>query len=94
MRSIILTLFTFYSFQLLAQHDHGHNRPIQFPDIPGYQTLKCDFHQHTVFSNGSVWPNIRVQEAVKDGLDAISITDHLEYQPHEDDIPHPDLNRS
>jgi histidinol phosphatase-like PHP family hydrolase len=49
---------------------------------------------HTVFSDGSVWPNIRVQEAIKDGLDAIAVTDHLEYQPHKNDIPHPDRNRS
>ncbi len=69
------------------------DRIIEFPDIPGFITLKCDFHQHTVFSDGSVWPDIRVQEAIKDGLDAISITDHIEYQPHKDDIPHPDRNR-
>jgi predicted metal-dependent phosphoesterase TrpH len=69
-------------------------RKLQFPDIPGYKTLKCDFHQHTVFSDGSVWPDIRVQEALRDGLDAISLTEHLEYQPHKDDIPHPDRNRS
>lgn len=72
----------------------GNSRAIEFPDIPGYRTLKCDFHMHTVFSDGSVWPNIRVQEALRDGLDAISITDHLEYQPKEEDIPHPDRNRS
>lgn len=70
------------------------DRRIAFPDIPGYQTLKCDLHLHTVFSDGSVWPSIRVQEALMDGLDAISITDHIEYQPHRDDIPHPDMNRS
>ncbi len=69
------------------------DRKIEFPDIAGYQTLKCDFHMHTVLSDGSVWPNIRVQEAIRDGLDAISITDHIEYQPHIDDIPHPDRNR-
>lgn len=69
-------------------------RTIVFPDIPGYKTLKCDFHMHTVFSDGSVWPDIRVEEALRDGLDAISLTDHLEYQPHENDIPHPDRNRS
>lgn len=69
-------------------------RKIEFPDVPGYYTLKCDFHQHTVFSDGEVWPSIRVQEAKKDGLDAISITDHIEYQPHKDDIPHKDRNRS
>ena len=32
---------------------------VNFPDIPGYKTLKCDFHTHTVFSDGSVWPDIR-----------------------------------
>jgi len=70
------------------------DRIIEFPDIPGYRTLKCDLHMHTVLSDGYVWPNIRVQEALRDGLDAISITDHLEYQPHQNDIPHPDRNRS
>jgi hypothetical protein len=70
------------------------DRRIEFPDIPGFRTLKCDFHMHTVFSDGSVWPDIRVQEALKDGLDAISVTDHIEYQPHRKDIPHPDMNRS
>jgi len=77
-----------------SNEQHAKERIIEFPDIPGYKTLKCDFHQHTVFSDGSVWPNIRVQEAIKDGLDAISITDHIEYQPHSADIPHPDRNRS
>jgi 3',5'-nucleoside bisphosphate phosphatase len=56
--------------------------------------MKCDLHQHTVFSDGSVWPDIRVMEALEDGLDAISLTEHLEYQPHKADIPHPDRNRS
>ncbi|MDX2443434.1 MAG: Sb-PDE family phosphodiesterase [Bacteroidales bacterium] len=88
--TILIFLFTI-SIHLSAQHNH--DRKIQFPDIPGYKTLKCDFHQHTVFSDGSVWPDIRVQEAIKDGLDAISITDHIEYQPHSDDIPHADRNR-
>lgn len=57
-----------------------------FPDIHGYVTLKCDFHMHTVFSDGSVWPVIRVQEAWRDGLDAIAITDHIEYKPHKADV--------
>ncbi len=77
-----------------AQHSHAQERLIEFPDVPGYLTLKCDFHLHTVFSDGSVWPDIRVQEALRDGLDAIALTDHLEYQPHAEDIPHPDRNRS
>lgn len=59
---------------------------VNIPDIPGYVTLKCDFHMHTVFSDGDVWPTVRVQEAWLDGLDAIAITDHIEYQPHSQDI--------
>ncbi len=66
---------------------------INIPDLPGFSTLKCDFHMHTVFSDGNVWPTIRVAEAWRDGLDAIAITDHIEYQPHKDDIPK-NLNRS
>lgn len=61
--------------------------PIRIPDLPEYKTLKCDFHIHTVFSDGSVWPNVRVEEAWREGLDAIAITDHIEYQPHKKDIP-------
>lgn len=80
---------------LLFAHDpHKHGRAISFPDIPGYKTLKVDLHQHTVFSDGDVWPTIRVEEALKDNLDAISLTEHLEYQPHKADIPHPDRNRA
>lgn len=77
-----------------AQNTHPPQRIIEFPDIPGFLTLKCDLHIHSVFSDGSVWPDIRVQEAIRDGLDAISLTEHLEYQPHKDDIPHPDRNRA
>jgi 3',5'-nucleoside bisphosphate phosphatase len=56
----------------------------KIPDIPGYLTLRCDFHMHTVFSDGLVWPTVRVEEAWREGLDAISITDHSEYLPHKD----------
>jgi len=60
---------------------------VRIPDIRGYKTLKCDFHQHTVFSDGNVWPTVRVEEAWREGLDAIAITDHIEYQPHKQDVP-------
>lgn len=97
MKKLISTgLFLLFCFTYIyAQEVHSHSlgRKIEFPNVPGYQTLKCDFHIHTVFSDGAVWPTIRVEEALKDGLDAISITDHLEYQPHASDIPHPDRNR-
>jgi hypothetical protein len=42
---------------------------------------------HTVFSDGNVWPTVRIDEALRDGLDAIAITDHLEYTPKKDYIP-------
>lgn len=60
--------------------------PLPVPDLPGYQTLKCDFHMHTVFSDGQVWPPLRVLEAWRDGLDAIAITDHIDYQPHKEHV--------
>lgn len=56
-------------------------KEIKIPDILGYQTLKCDFHIHTLFSDGIVWPSVRVDEAWEEGLDAIAITDHIEGQP-------------
>ena len=71
-----------------------HNRAIEFPDVPGYLTLVCDLHMHTIFSDGSVAPNIRVTEAKKDHVDVIATTEHLEYQSWKDDIPNPDRNRS
>ena len=92
-----LILFFSLAFQVASfsqDHSHKGSRPIRFPDIKGYRTLSTDLHMHTVFSDGDVWPNIRVQEALKDGLDAISLTEHLEYQPHKKDIPHPDRNRA
>lgn len=60
---------------------------IRIPDPPELVTLKCDFHIHTVFSDGDVWPSVRAEEAWRQGLDAIAITDHLEYQPHKADLP-------
>lgn len=59
---------------------------IDIPQVNGLQVLKCDFHMHTVFTDGHVWPNVRVQEAWKEGLDAISFTEHVEYTPHSADV--------
>ena len=66
---------------------------IQVPNLNGYTTLKCDFHMHSVFSDGLVWPTVRVDEAYREGLDAISLTEHIEYRPHKKDII-ADHNRS
>ena len=70
------------------------DRIINFPNTEKYKVIVADLHTHSVFSDGAVWPNVRVEEAVRDGIDLLAITEHLEYQPHIDDIPHPDRNRS
>src|SRR5512138_59970 len=66
--------------------------PLPVPNVPGYRTLKCDFHMHTVFSDGEVWPTTRVNEAWREGIDCISITDHAGYNPNKADVE-PDLSR-
>ena len=82
------------NYMAVYAQETAHDLKMHYPDIPGFLSLKTDLHQHTVFSDGSVWPDIRVAEAVRENLDAISLTEHLEYQPHLEDIPHPDRNRS
>lgn len=68
-------------------HKYDHTNQVQYrneiviPGFDGYQTLKCDFHIHTCFSDGTVWPSVRVDEAWQEGMDAIAMTDHLEYRP-------------
>lgn len=95
MKTHLLLLSVLFSITLQAQeHSHKSLGAITYPNVPGYKTLKTDLHQHTVFSDGNVWPTIRVMEALRDNLDVISLTEHIEYQPHSKDIPHPDRNRS
>ena len=92
-------LLLFMSVQAYAQrtNENGmmyldeNRRPVYrenivLPEVNGYQLLKCDFHQHTVFSDGHVWPNVRNQEAWEEGLDAFALTDHIEHHPHKDDV--------
>jgi hypothetical protein len=67
---------------------------LKLPSIPGYELLKCDFHMHTVFSDGMVWPTTRVMEANEEGLDAIALTEHMEYTPKSEDFTSKDHLRS
>ena len=62
----------------------GERAEIRIPNINGYLTLKGDFHIHTAFSDGNVWPSYRVGEAKRTGLDVIAITDHIEYRPNKE----------
>ncbi|MFC1554969.1 Sb-PDE family phosphodiesterase [candidate division KSB1 bacterium] len=81
---VFLTVAVVFLLVFSADSFSQTRKEINIPDIPGYITLKCDFHMHTVFSDGQVWPTVRVDEAWLEGLDAISITDHIEYQPKDE----------
>ncbi|MCF8391495.1 MAG: PHP domain-containing protein [Bacteroidales bacterium] len=85
MKKIAILLFAvLFVESSYAQSQNRHS--ILVPDIQDFISLKCDFHMHTVFSDGSVWPDVRVEEAFLEGLDAIAITDHIEYLPHKKDV--------
>lgn len=88
---VLVSATLLFSILLTAQAQRRNE--IQVPDLEGYVTLKCDFHMHTVFSDGLVWPTVRVDEAYREGLDAIALTEHIEYRPHKKDIV-ADHNRS
>ena len=91
MKTRLLLLALFISANVFAQDLNNIKIPelikesgrktVNVPDILGYKTLKCDFHMHTVFSDGIVWPSFRVDEAWNNGLDVIAITDHIERHP-------------
>ena len=58
-------------------------REIILPVVNGYNIYKSDLHTHSIFSDGSVTPEFRVEEAWLEGLDVLAITEHLEYRPYE-----------
>lgn len=82
-------------FLLISSSLFGQSKApkIQLPNIPGYITLKGDFHLHTVYSDGYVWPTTRVNEAAEAGLDVISITEHTDFERYPDEIKR-DRNRA
>jgi hypothetical protein len=82
----VVVIFVISQLTFLLDCQAAARTEVRIPNIPGYLVLKCDFHIHTVFSDGAVWPSIRAEEAWREGLDAFAITDHIEYQPHEEDV--------
>ena len=81
-----------FTHDRIGGFNSGPDRTISFPDTKDYLTVSSDLHTHSVFSDGHVWPNIRVAEAEKDSIDVLAITEHLEYQPHTNFIPNEDRN--
>ena len=92
--SIYLILYSGANFAdgKIESYKSGLDRTMSFPDTKEYLTISTDLHTHSVFSDGHVWPNIRVAEARKDNIDVLAITEHLEYQPHIMHIPHENRN--
>lgn len=75
--ALFLTLAAFAAMPAAGQSTPGCHE-VKIPSIDGYVILKGDMHVHTIFSDATVWPATRVDEAVLDGLDFIAITDHVE----------------
>ncbi len=59
---------------------------VRIPMVDGLIPIKCDLHTHTIFSDGYIMPSVRVDEAWQDGLDAVAITDHIEYRPFKEQV--------
>ena len=96
--AFILTVHTSFA---LAHNKAGALLPpaaiqhrLVFPDTENFRVLSADLHTHSVFSDGHVWPNIRVAEALRENLDVIAITEHLEWTPHSADQKVVDNNRA
>ena len=70
----VLSIFLFLLAKGMAQAP----KPPSFFKAPeGVSLMSTDLHIHTVFSDGSVWPSIRIEEARREGLDLIAMTEHL-----------------
>ena len=56
---------------------------IILPKVNGLNIYKADLHIHTIYSDAQLTPEQRIKEAWFDGLDIVSITDHLEVRNNE-----------
>lgn len=74
--------------------NYSQTRKLFFFNPPDTHIISSDLHIHTVFSDGEVWPSIRIKEARRDSLDLISMTEHLEYLSYKNDLKITDRNRS
>ena len=93
MKRVLLSLLALLPISTFAQYNPetlrtpvaqpSQRAEIILPTIDGYNIYKTDLHTHSVYSDGDVTPAFRVREAYYDGLDAIAITEHLEYRRHE-----------
>ena len=91
----MINRINFFLFLLVfAFKSHSQGLKTFFESPNDFYYISSDLHIHTVFSDGVVWPTLRVDEALRDSIDLISLTEHIEYQSHLSDIPHKNRNRS
>ena len=81
-------------FLLSISLNYSQNRREFFKSPTGLFLIASDLHIHSVFSDGRVWPSIRVEEARRDSLDLISLTEHIEYLSYRGDLNYDDRNRA
>ena len=86
-------VLTLLLFGFLGDPAHKIITKPDFPKIDSLVPVACDFHLHTYFSDGIASPEERVREAIEEGIDAISLTEHIEDGFHIFRTS-PDLNRS
>ncbi len=73
-----IRLFAISAFALLLLCAGGTQAAerFDFPDVGAWQVLRCDFHTHTIISDGKMTGRERVEESKRLGYDVIAITDH------------------
>ena len=100
--SLVLSLITLSAWVSVPVSAHEPviraRTPIRLPEVPGYVTLKCDFHIHTVFSDGLEARHSKRSETRSGGLPgttasarpssasprtAIGADDHVQRQRHQ-----------
>ena len=82
----VVLLATLVAFASMAPAQAA-DEAARFPRVGAYEVLKCDFHNHTKNSDGDLTSVERVDEAVKNGYDAIAITDHGSFKSYEEALP-------
>jgi len=68
---------TFYPIGVYQQP----RKEILLPEVNGYTPYRVDLHTHTTYSgDGRMKVDARVQEAWRDGLDVVALTDHMTFK--------------
>ena len=90
MKKLFLSLLALLPLSTFAQHNPETFRTpvaqaplrteVMLPQVNGYNIYKADLHTHSIYSDGETTPAFRVREAYYDGLDAVAITEHIEYR--------------